>query len=149
MFCKTAVLKDAIAMAGVEEKQAKVDELRAAILAGNAEAEGLDATNPERQRMMEAWCQSDDPARTADKKSAFMCAKAKAKSEFYKRREVRASRIYLFTTFLFIASPLLRVRVCSYRSCWPSGAASRATRARPNASRWSLASACRRRIAAR
>ena len=35
-------------------------------------------------------------ARTADKKSAFMCAKAKAKSEFYKRREVRASRIYLF-----------------------------------------------------
>ena len=88
MFCKTAVLKDAIAMAGVEEKQAKVDELRAAILAGNAEAEGLDATNPERQRMMEAWCQSDDPARTADKKSAFMCAKAKAKSEFYKRREV-------------------------------------------------------------
>ena len=96
MFCKTAVLKDAIAMAGVEEKQAKVDELRAAILAGNAEAEGLDATNPERQRMMEAWCQSDDPARTADKKSAFMCAKAKAKSEFYKRREVRASRIYLF-----------------------------------------------------
>ena len=50
------------------------------------------------------------PARTADK-SAFMCAKAKAKSEFYKRREVRASRIYLFTTFLFIASPLLRARV--------------------------------------
>merc|ERR1719181_2412555 len=87
MFCKTAVLKDAIAMASTEEKQAKVDALRAAILAGNAEAEGLDATNPERQRMMEAWCSSDDPARTGDKKSAFMCAKAKAKSEFYKRRE--------------------------------------------------------------
>merc|ERR1719465_41305 len=87
MFCKTAAFKDAIAMASPEEKQAKVDELRAAILAGNAEAEGLDATNPERQRMMEAWCSSDDPARTGDKKSSFMCAKAKAKSEFYKRRE--------------------------------------------------------------
>merc|ERR1719230_1266728 len=70
-----------------EDKQAKVDELRAAILSGNAEAEGLDATNPERQRMMEAWCASDDPARTSDKKSSFMCAKAKAKAEFYKRRE--------------------------------------------------------------
>jgi hypothetical protein len=90
-FCKTAMLKDAIAMASAAaERQAKVDELRAAILAGNAEAEGLDATNPERQLMMEAWCSSDDPARTGDKKSAFMCAKAKAKSEFYKRREVRA-----------------------------------------------------------
>ena len=70
-----------------EVKQAKVDELRAAILAGNAEAEGLDATNPERQRMMEGWCASDDPARTADPKTSFLCAKAKAKSEFYKRRE--------------------------------------------------------------
>ena len=29
--------------------QARVDELRSAILAGNAEAEGLDATNPERR----------------------------------------------------------------------------------------------------
>ena len=47
----------------------------------------LDATNPERQRMMEAWCQSDDPARTSDKKANFMCAKTKAKQEFYKRRE--------------------------------------------------------------
>jgi len=87
IFCKTAVLKDAIAMAEPHEKQAKVDALRAAILAGTAEAEGLDATNPERQRMMEAWCASDDPARTGDKKSSFMCAKAKAKSDFYKRRE--------------------------------------------------------------
>ena len=69
-----AVLKEAIALAEGAEKQAKVDELRSAILAGNAEAEGLDATNPERQRMMEAWCTSDDPARTADPKTSFQCA---------------------------------------------------------------------------
>ena len=111
MFCKTAVLKDAIAMAGVEEKQAKVDELRAAILAGNAEAEGLDATNPERQRMMEAWCQSDDPARTADKKSAFMCAKAKAKSEFYKRREVREPHLFIHDLFIYCLTSSARARV--------------------------------------
>ena len=87
IFCKTAVLKEAIAMAAEDEKAAKVDALRAAILAGTAESDGLDQTNPERHRMMEAWCSSDDPARLADKKTTFMCAKARAKTDFFKRRE--------------------------------------------------------------
>ena len=89
MFCKTALLKEAIMMAeDTAGKQARVDELRAAVLKGDAEAEGMDATNPERQRMMEAWCASDDPVRS-DPKSDIDCAKSKAKSDFLKRREVR------------------------------------------------------------
>jgi len=87
MFCKTALLKEAIMMAeDTAGKQARVDELRAAVLKGDAEAEGMDATNPERQRMMEAWCASDDPVRS-DPKSDIDCAKSKAKSDFLKRRE--------------------------------------------------------------
>ena len=55
LLCKTAAFKDAIAMAeSAQDKQSKVNELRAAITAGNAEAEGLDQTNPERHRMMQA-----------------------------------------------------------------------------------------------
>lgn len=87
IFCKTAILKDAIAMAGVEDKQSKVDQLRSAILAGTAEPEGLAQTNPENHRMMDAWCSSDDPARLNDRKTTFICAKAKAKTDFFKRRE--------------------------------------------------------------
>jgi len=68
------------------EKQLRVDELRAAIIQGDAEAEGLDATNPERQLMMDAWCKSDDPPR-ADPKSNAMCSKFKAKHDFFLRRE--------------------------------------------------------------
>jgi len=87
IFCKTAVLKEAIAMADGDEKAAAVAALKSAIISGNAEAEGLDQTNPERNRMMDAWCESNDPARVDDKKSTFVCAKAKAKSDFFKRRE--------------------------------------------------------------
>lgn len=68
------------------DKQARVDQLKDAILKGEAEAEGMDATNPERQRMMTAWCQSTDEARN-DAKSNVMCAKAKAKGDFLMRRE--------------------------------------------------------------
>lgn len=87
IFCRTAGLKDAIAMAEPGDKPAKVEELRAAINRGEAEAEGLDNTNPERQRMMEAWCASDDPARTGDTKTSLTCAKSQAKADFLKRRE--------------------------------------------------------------
>lgn len=67
-------------------KQKRVDELRAEIIKGAAEAEGLDMTNPERQRMMDAWCASEDPAR-ADRKANAVCAKFKAKHDFFQRRE--------------------------------------------------------------
>lgn len=88
MFCKTAALKEAIAATtDVAEKQAKVDELKATILRGEAEAEGLDATNPERQRMMNSWCESDDEARGTDPKAGPLCAKFKAKQAFLDRRE--------------------------------------------------------------
>ena len=53
-------------------KQAAVDALKASVLKGNAEAEGMDATNPEQQRMMEGWCASNDGAR-ADPKTNVMC----------------------------------------------------------------------------
>ena len=50
MLCKTAKLKEAIAAAmDQDDKQARVNEFKAAVLKGEAEAEGLDATNPERQ----------------------------------------------------------------------------------------------------
>lgn len=98
---------------GQAEKQVRVDELKAAILAGTAEAEGLDATNPERQRMMEAWCESDDPARMSERRSAFVCAKAKAKADFLKRREVsehfacnsRTPRLHLVPRARFTSLP--------------------------------------------
>lgn len=86
-FCTTAAFREAIAMADPAAKPAKVEELKSAIKEGRAEAEGLDATNPERQRAMEAWCASDDPARVDDKKTTFACAKARAKADFFKRRE--------------------------------------------------------------
>ena len=87
-FCRTAALREAIAMAEPgDDKQARVEELKTAIRDGRAEAEGLDATNPERQRAMEAWCASDDPVRIDDKKATFVCAKAKAKGDFFRRRE--------------------------------------------------------------
>jgi len=69
------------------EKQARVSEFKAAVLKGEAEAEGLDATNPERQRMMDGWCESDDEGRTSDPKSVVLCAKFKAKRSFMLRRE--------------------------------------------------------------
>lgn len=82
------MLKDAIAVAqDPTEKQVKVEALREAIGRGQAEAEGLDATNPERQRMNDAWCTSADPARTGDPKTAIICAKVKAKRDFFARRE--------------------------------------------------------------
>jgi len=87
MFCKTAVLKEAIMMTTeAADKQARVDELKDAILKGEAEGEGMDATNPERQRMMTAWCASADDARK-DIKSNVVCAKTKAKADFLMRRE--------------------------------------------------------------
>jgi len=89
MLCKTANLKEAIAIAtDPAEKQEKVNVFKAAVLRGDAEAEGLDATNPERQRMMDAWCESSDEARTSDPKSGVLCAKFKAKRSFMQRREM-------------------------------------------------------------
>merc|ERR1711988_1312300 len=89
MLCKTAKLKEAIAVeVDVAEKQSRVNEFKAAVLRGEAEAEGLDATNPERQRMMDAWCESSDEARKSDPNSGVLCAKFKAKRSFMQRREI-------------------------------------------------------------
>ena len=50
MMCKTAKLKEAIANEDTQDgKESRVNEFKAAVLKGEAEAEGLDATNPERQ----------------------------------------------------------------------------------------------------
>lgn len=98
MLCKTAILKEAIALAtDPSDKQRRVDELRASILKGSAEAEGLDATNPDRQAMMDAWCASDDPIRH-DGKSNSVCFKFKAKHDFFLRREVNAAHLHPHTT---------------------------------------------------
>ena len=87
-FCATTALREAIAAADAAARPAAVELLKTAIADGRAEAEGLALTNPDRQRAMEAWCASADPARTQDPKSGFLCAKTTAKADFFKRREV-------------------------------------------------------------
>lgn len=92
IFCKSAALKEAIMMADDSaSKQDRVDELKSAMARGEAEADGMDATNPARQQMMDGWCRSDDTLR-AGPKGAVMCARAKAKSDFLKRREVSVTQ---------------------------------------------------------
>ena len=56
-LCMRWSLTDAIASAVEEsEKVARVDKLKAAIQAGQIDGQAVDATNPERHDMMDAWC---------------------------------------------------------------------------------------------
>ena len=85
-LCKRFALTDAIAQAEEpSDKQANVDKLKQAIQRGEIDAQGLDATNPERHQMMEAWCESSDEA--SSKAKAPICRRAAAHKEFVKRRD--------------------------------------------------------------
>jgi len=68
-----------------EEKNRLVEKLKDAIRRGEIEAQSLDATNPERHRMMEAWCASSDEASSKAKK--HICKRADAHKDFVARRQ--------------------------------------------------------------
>jgi len=85
-LCKRAALTDAIAQAEEPgDKQANVEKLKQAIQRGEIDAQGLDATNPERHQMMEAWCESSDEA--SNKAKAPICRRAASHKDFVKRRD--------------------------------------------------------------
>eukprot|EP00316_Scyphosphaera_apsteinii_P016694 CAMPEP_0119300364 /NCGR_PEP_ID=MMETSP1333-20130426/2312_1 /TAXON_ID=418940 /ORGANISM="Scyphosphaera apsteinii, Strain RCC1455" /LENGTH=195 /DNA_ID=CAMNT_0007302103 /DNA_START=144 /DNA_END=731 /DNA_ORIENTATION=- len=85
-MCKRAAITEAIATSTeAAEKTRLVEKLKQSIQAGQIDAQGLDATNPERHRMMEAWCDSTDEANNVAKKGP--CIRAANHRSFVKRRE--------------------------------------------------------------
>mmetsp|Transcript_21829 Transcript_21829/g.46154 ORF Transcript_21829/g.46154 Transcript_21829/m.46154 type:complete len:235 (-) Transcript_21829:663-1367(-) len=87
MLCKRWSMTEAIArLVEPDQKNEQVKKLQEAILRGEIEAQGLDATNPDRHRMMEAWCSSADEEGNKNKKP--ICARAQAHKDFVQRREL-------------------------------------------------------------
>merc|ERR1712113_614885 len=63
-----------------------VDKLKAAVQRGEVDAQALDATNPERHWMMEAWCESADSKGEAAKER--VCKRVAMHKDFIQRREI-------------------------------------------------------------
>ena len=86
-LCVRWAMTDAIASAHEDsEKVARVDRLKAAIQAGDVDGQAVDATNPERHLMMDAWCE-DSSAEDASMKKA-VCARVRNRKDFVGRRDV-------------------------------------------------------------
>uniref|UniRef100_A0A7S3RTX2 Uncharacterized protein n=1 Tax=Strombidinopsis acuminata TaxID=141414 RepID=A0A7S3RTX2_9SPIT len=86
-LCLRWSLTDAIASATEEsEKISRVDKLKAAIQKGLVDGQAVDATNPERHEMMDAWCADQSTEDAATKRQ--VCARVRNRKDFVARREV-------------------------------------------------------------
>jgi hypothetical protein len=87
-LCVRWSLTDAIASAHEErEKVARVDRLKAAIQAGQIDGQAVDATNPERHEMMDAWCADRLTGEDGSAKRQ-LCFRVRNRKDFVARRDV-------------------------------------------------------------
>lgn len=87
-LCVRWSLTDAIASANEEsEKVARVDRLKAAIQAGQIDGQAVDATNPERHEMMDAWCADRLTGEDGSSKRQI-CGRVRNRKDFVARRDV-------------------------------------------------------------